>query len=113
FGRTIPGAFVVPREVLVDGRGVWTVTADDTLAFREVEIGWLDNVFAFIVGGLDAGSRVVLTPPSLPVQGARVIPVSVDSVAAPEPIPDSLLIPEPEPLEPDGDEPVVPATTED
>jgi len=114
FGRTIPGAFALPRDVLVDGNGVWTVTPEDTLSFREVSIGWLDDAFAFIVGGLEPGSRVVLTPPALPIDGAQVEPMTVAAPPSPAPVPASLLAPEPQvdPPQPDLVEPETPAASE-
>ena len=82
-GEPVSGALAVPRSVLIEGDVVWTVTADDTLARKAVEVGWRDATTAFVIGGLEDGARVVTTPPSHPIDGA---PVKVRSAAAdPEP----------------------------
>ncbi len=54
------------------GRVVWTVTADDKLARRAVEVAWQDGATAYVVSGLQSGERIVTTPLSLPIEGAAV-----------------------------------------
>lgn len=71
-GEPVPGAIEVPRDVLVEGDVIWTVTPEDTLARNEVTVGWRDAEAAFIVAGLADGARVVTVPPSLPIDGAPV-----------------------------------------
>jgi RND family efflux transporter MFP subunit len=73
-GKAVDGAIEVPRDALVDGSALWTIDESDQLARRPVVIGWSDADVAYVVSGLDPGSRVVVTPPSLPVQGAPVRP---------------------------------------
>lgn len=82
-GKQIEGAIAVPRDAIVDGDAVWAVTADDTLVRRPISIGWQDGESAFVLGGLDAGERVVVTPPSLPVEGATVRPLPLEGAANP------------------------------
>ncbi len=71
-GLPVQGAIEVPRDALVDGSVLWTVTAKDTLRRNEVTVGWSDADTSFIVAGLTSGDRVVTTPMSLPVEGAAV-----------------------------------------
>ncbi len=71
-GRTLPGAIAVPRTALVDGDAVWAVGAGDALVRRAVEVGWEQADTVVVVGGLDAGDRVVTTKMSLPIEGMKV-----------------------------------------
>jgi len=71
-GQPVAGAIAVPRDVLVEGDIVWTVTPDDTLKRNAVLVGWRDAATAFVISGLSDGARVVTTPPSLPIDGAPV-----------------------------------------
>jgi len=71
-GLPMEGAIEVPRDALVDGDVLWTVTAEDTLRRNEVTVGWSDADTAFILSGLSSGARVVTTPMSLPIEDAAV-----------------------------------------
>ncbi len=71
-GLPVEGAVAIPRKALVDGNVLWTVTAEDTLKRSEVTVGWRDAETAFVVDGLMAGTRVVTTPMSLPIEGAPI-----------------------------------------
>ena len=71
-GLPVEGALAVPRDALVDGGVLWTITAENTLERKEVTVGWRDNETAFVVDGLMDGARVVTTPMSLPIEGAPV-----------------------------------------
>ena len=71
-GLPVEGAIAVPREALVDGDVLWLVSDEETLTRRTVTVGWRDGETAFIVDGLESGARVVTTPLSLPVDGAKV-----------------------------------------
>ena len=84
-GKEVPGAIAVPREAIVDGAGVWTVDAEDRLTQRAVSIGWQDGDTAFVLTGLEEGDRVVVTPPSLAVEGATVRPLPRGEAAAEAP----------------------------
>ena len=74
-GKTVDGAIAVPRTALFGGDQLWTVTPGDTLAKKTVTIAWRDADEAYVTDGLAPGVRVVTTPPSLPVDGAKVRPV--------------------------------------
>lgn len=71
-GLPVDGAIAVPRDALVDGGVLWTVSAEQTLQRRDVTVGWRDGSTAFVISGLDGGARVVTTPLSLPIEGAPV-----------------------------------------
>jgi RND family efflux transporter MFP subunit len=71
-GLPVEGALPVPRDALVDGGVLWTVTPENTLKRKEVTVGWRDAETAFVVDGLMDGARVVTTPMSLPIEGAPV-----------------------------------------
>jgi len=71
-GQPMPGAIEVPRDTLVDGDVLWTITAAETLARKKVTVGWSDANTAFITSGLVSGDRVITTPMSLPIEGAPV-----------------------------------------
>jgi RND family efflux transporter MFP subunit len=73
-GRTIPDAFVVPRDAVQDGV-VW-IAVDGVLRRRAVEIAWQDAETAAIVSGLAAGDAVVVTPMAVPVDGMPIQVVS-------------------------------------
>lgn len=88
-GKPVEGAVAVPREALVDGSAVWTLSADDRLARRSVVVGWQDDQTAFVLDGLEDGARVVVTPPSLPIEGAVVRPIPLGESADLEAVPAS------------------------
>jgi RND family efflux transporter MFP subunit len=73
-GLAIDGAIAVPREAISGGDTAWTITSEDTLARRTLQIAWRDARAVFVTAGLTSGERVVTTPPSLPVEGAKVKP---------------------------------------
>ncbi len=79
-GRAVPGAVKVPRSQVQEGGILWTVE-DGKLKSREVKVGWADAEHAFITEGLSAGAAIVVTPLSLPVDGA---PVSVQDAVREE-----------------------------
>jgi len=79
-GVAVDGAIAVPRAALIAGSELWVLSSDDTLSKRTVTIAWRDGSQAFVTDGLEPGVRVVVTPPSLPVEGARVRPIAQGSV---------------------------------
>jgi hypothetical protein len=68
----------VPRVALSEGNFVWTVSPEETLQRNEVTIGWRDGETAFVTSGLSDGARVIVTPLSLPIEGAQVQPSLVE-----------------------------------
>ncbi|WP_460449323.1 efflux RND transporter periplasmic adaptor subunit [Alsobacter sp. SYSU BS001988] len=79
--ETLRQAVVTPTAAVQRGpKGafVYVVTAEDTVAVREVAVGQQDDVQSVIASGLQAGERVVTTGFARLADGARV------SVTAPE-----------------------------
>lgn len=64
-------AIRVPARAIRDG-GVWVLLDDDTVEFREVEIGLRNNDMVEIRSGVDEGETVVVEGASLLSDGARV-----------------------------------------
>ncbi len=60
-----------PEAALRDG-GVWVVRDDDTVEFREVEVGLRNEEFVEVLSGLSEGDMVVVEGASLLSDGARV-----------------------------------------
>jgi RND family efflux transporter MFP subunit len=77
-GLPMEGALAVPRVALSEGNFVWTVSPEETLQRNEVTIGWRDGETAFVTSGLSDGARVIVTPLSLPIEGAQVQPSLVE-----------------------------------
>jgi RND family efflux transporter MFP subunit len=82
-GRALEGASRVPRQAFSDGDLLWTVAADDTLRRKQVQVGWRGADDLFVVGGLEVGDRVVVSPLSLPVEG---MPVRLAGAPPPAPV---------------------------
>jgi RND family efflux transporter MFP subunit len=61
-GRTISGAYVLPRYALRGSDTVYLVTAENTLETRRVEIAQSDAEQVVITDGLAPGERVALSP---------------------------------------------------
>jgi len=78
-GLPMNGALAVPREALVEGNLIWTITPEETLRRNEVKVGWRDGETVFVTGGLRDGARVIVTPLSLPIEGAPVQSSLVES----------------------------------
>ena len=71
-GKPIEAAFRVPREAFSDGDRLWLVDEANSLRRRQVTVGWRGSEDLFVVEGLSAGERVVVSPLSLPVDGLPV-----------------------------------------
>ena len=61
-GRTVPGAFALPRYALRGSETVYIMTPADTLVTRRVSILKSDPGRIVVTGGLEAGERVVTSP---------------------------------------------------
>lgn len=71
-GRELPQVFELPRVAVFEGRQAWVVDGEQHLHERELKIGWGDDQSIYVTGGLAAGDRVVVTPPSLALEGMEV-----------------------------------------
>lgn len=75
-GRILHDVMSVPRVALDGGEKVWVVEREGSLASRRVTIGWREAEDVIITDGLEPGSRVVISPLALPIEGMRVEAVS-------------------------------------
>ncbi|MEN0064135.1 MAG: efflux RND transporter periplasmic adaptor subunit [Myxococcota bacterium] len=71
-GRVLRHVMTIPRTALDGGDKVWTVEREGTLQARTVRVGWREADDVVVTSGLDAGSRVVVSPLAYPVEGMRV-----------------------------------------
>ncbi|GIX47882.1 MAG: hypothetical protein KatS3mg131_2093 [Candidatus Tectimicrobiota bacterium] len=81
----LPNAFLVPRVALQDGDTVFLVEKG-TLQQRRVQVARLLRAHAVVTAGLQAGDRVVVSPPAVPVVGmpVRALEVEPTTLAAAE-----------------------------
>lgn len=70
-GPTVDGVCELPERAVNHDGSVWLLTADNTLERRPVDVVWRSGG-AVIVGGLEEGSVVVVSPPAGAVNGMRV-----------------------------------------
>ncbi|MBX2797411.1 MAG: efflux RND transporter periplasmic adaptor subunit [Myxococcales bacterium] len=71
-GRVLEQVLRVPRTAIDGGDKVWVVEREGILGSRTVTIGWREADSVVITDGLDAGSRVVVSPLALPIEGMAV-----------------------------------------
>ncbi|MBZ0161145.1 MAG: efflux RND transporter periplasmic adaptor subunit [Notoacmeibacter sp.] len=71
----------LPAEAIADGK-VLVVGADDRLAYRAIETGFIVDGIAVVSGGLEAGIKVVVTDMSLAVPGMAVRPLEDEVLKA-------------------------------
>lgn len=79
-GLAIPEALVVPREAIMPGDVLWVAAEEGRLQRLEVQVAWRDRESVVISGGLEPGSRVVVSPLANPIPGmsVRLLPSSVE-----------------------------------
>ncbi len=75
-GLTVDDLVVLPRTALRNGNRVLVVDEEQRLRFREVEPLRLYQDDVLIVGGLEQGERVCVSPMQTPIEGMRVNPVA-------------------------------------
>ena len=80
-GRTLPGAVVVPRGALHADR-VRTVSSDNRLRIRGIEVDFAQSNFVVVASGLEAGDRVVVSDLPFAVDGMRLEPVEDEEALA-------------------------------
>ncbi|MEN0066767.1 MAG: efflux RND transporter periplasmic adaptor subunit [Myxococcota bacterium] len=81
-GRVLREVMTIPRTALDGGDKVWVVEQEGTLASRTVSVGWREAEDVIVTEGLEAGSRVVVSPLAYPIEGMRVESIPVDAKAA-------------------------------
>ncbi len=80
-GLTVDGIVVMPRTALRNGNRVLVVDEDQRLRFRDIEPLRLYQDDVLIVGGLEQGERVCVSPMQTPIEGMRVHPVADDTTS--------------------------------
>ncbi|MDE0272776.1 MAG: efflux RND transporter periplasmic adaptor subunit [Gammaproteobacteria bacterium] len=81
-GLTVDDIVVLPRIALRNGNRVLVVDEEERLRFRDVEPLRLYQDDVLIVGGLEQGERVCVSPMQTPIEGMRVRPVADPDQAA-------------------------------
>lgn len=71
-GRFYESIFVVPRQALRQGAQVWTVTSENRLKRKPVEILYKGKDVVYVKGGLESGDNVVLSQLDIAVDGMKV-----------------------------------------
>ena len=74
-GKLMRDVFRVPRNALENGERVWVVDSENALRSRTVTIGWREADDVIVTSGLEDGSRLVVSPLALPIEGMPVDPV--------------------------------------
>ena len=67
-GNTLNDVAVIPRSALRDGAAIWVANADGTLCILDADIVW-SNPEVAVLGGLEQGTRVVVTDVATPIEG--------------------------------------------
>ena len=68
-GRSQQNAVSIPEGALRNGDHVLVADADDKLARKDVELGWLDGDQAVLLSGVSAGDRIITTTIGFPIFG--------------------------------------------
>lgn len=68
-GRMLRDVVTVPRTALREGREVWVMTDEDTLAIRPVTLAWTGEDRVLVSAGLADGERLVVSELQAPVEG--------------------------------------------
>lgn len=87
-GKNLSDVIRLPRSSLHDGDRVWTLTTEQTLDIRKVEIAWGEKDYVFVKADiLKEGDEVITSELSTPVQGMklrRVVEKFPNTTAVPE-----------------------------
>ena len=75
-GLTVDNIVVLPRTALRNGNRVLVVDEEERLRFRDVDPLRLYQDDVLIVGGLEQGERVCVSPMQTPIEGMRVRPIA-------------------------------------
>jgi multidrug efflux pump subunit AcrA (membrane-fusion protein) len=71
-GRVVEDVVVLPRSALRGKDRVWLVDADGRMRSREIDVLRTERERVLVVGGLEVGEQVIVSPLSTPVEGMRV-----------------------------------------
>lgn len=71
-GRDVTQTIRLPASALREGEYVLVADTDNTLARKDVAIGWYDKEDVVLLSGLSAGEKVITTAISYPIYGAPI-----------------------------------------
>jgi RND family efflux transporter MFP subunit len=71
-GKSMPGAFTIPRSALRNGDVVWLMRENSTLEIRRVEVAWRNRGSVILRSGVAAGEKLITSPLSLASEGMQV-----------------------------------------
>ena len=71
-GKTIDSGYRLPATTLREGSYVLVADAENKLARKDVEVGWIDQDEMVIVSGLEEGDKIVTTSISYPIYGSQL-----------------------------------------
>ena len=86
-GRTVDGAFVLPRDALRADDRVYVIGEESRLEFRDVEVLRTERDRVVVAGGLSAGEQVCTSPLDAAIDGMLVRVTGTPPPKAPEPAP--------------------------
>jgi len=68
-GRQVANTIKIPAEAIKDGNHILYADMNDKLARKDVTLGWLDGKDAYIIAGIEEGTKIVVTPIGTPIYG--------------------------------------------
>lgn len=71
-GKSIDKGYRLPATTLREGSYVLVADAENKLARKDVEVGWIDQEEMVIIDGLDEGDKIVETSISYPIYGSQL-----------------------------------------
>ena len=83
-GPVVENIIIVPRYAMRDQDHILVIDREDRLRERKVEILRIDGDDVLIVGALEPGERLCVSPLQVVVDGMRVIPIADDEAPARE-----------------------------
>ena len=84
-GRELRDAFVLPVSALRDDDTVYLVDAQERLVRQSVEVLKRTRDSVVLIGGLDGGERVILSPLRVATDGMQVRPLPPEPASTPPP----------------------------
>ena len=82
-GKSWAESIVVPRSALGPEKKVGVVGSNDQVHLRDVEVGQLLGDQAILIGGIKDGERVVAMFREIPFDGAKVLPMMLETSVGP------------------------------
>ena len=82
-GKSWAESIVVPRSALGPEKKVGVIGSNDQVHLRDVEVGQLLGDQVILIGGIEDGERVVAMFREIPFDGAKVLPMMLESSVGP------------------------------